>query len=65
METMSSQFQQFIASQSANMDVGTNSKGILATPGTDKESGMPVAAEKNAPGYRNQFRNEQMMGQEL
>ena len=62
---MSSQFQQFIASQSAKMDVGTNSKGILATPGTDKESGMPVAAEKNAPGHRNQFRSEQMMGQEL
>ncbi|XP_073268339.1 uncharacterized protein [Populus alba] len=65
MEIMSSQFQQFIASQPARKDIGTSSRGILATPGTDKETGMPVSAEKNAPGYRNQFRSEQMMGQEL
>jgi len=62
METISSQFQQFIASQPARKDNGTSSIGILTTPGTDKETGLPVSAEKITPGHRNQFRGEQMMG---
>ena len=65
METISSQFQQFIASQPVRKDIGTSSRGIFTTPGTDKETGMPVSAERIAPGHRNQFRGEQMMGQEL
>jgi hypothetical protein len=62
METISLQFQQFIASQPARKDIGTSSRGILTTPSTDKETGMLVSAEKIAPGHRNQFRGEQMMG---
>ncbi|XP_073260705.1 uncharacterized protein [Populus alba] len=65
METISTQFQQFIASQPARRDIGTNSKGILTTPGTKKETRMPVSVERIAPGHRNQFRGDQMMGQEL
>ena len=37
METISTQFQQFIASQPARKDIGTSSRGILTTPGTDKK----------------------------
>ncbi|KAG6788567.1 hypothetical protein POTOM_004638 [Populus tomentosa] len=55
METISTQFQQFIASQPARRDIGTSSRGIL-TPGTEKETKMPVSAERIALGHRNQFR---------
>jgi len=65
METISLQFQQFIASQPVRKDIETSSRGILTTPGNDKETRMLVSAEKIVSGHMNQFRGEQMMGQEL
>jgi hypothetical protein len=64
MESIPTQFQQFIASQPARKEIGTISRGILATPGANKETGMPVSAERITPGHKNQFRGDQMMGQE-
>ena len=65
METMSTQFQQFIAGQSMRKDIGTSSRGILTTPGMEKETRIPVSTERIPPGHRSQFRGEQMNGQEL
>ena len=65
METMSAQLQQFIAGQTMRKDIGTSSRGILATPGMEKETGIPVSIERISPGNRSHFRGEQMNGQEL
>jgi hypothetical protein len=64
MESISSQFQHFIASQPARKEIGTGSRGILATPESDKDIGMPASTERIASGHKNQFRSDQMMGQE-
>jgi hypothetical protein len=63
MKTISTQFQQFITSQPARKEIGTSSRGILATPGADKETRMSISIERIAPGHMHHFRGDQMMGQ--
>jgi len=65
MESISSQFQHFITSQTARKEIGTSSRGILATPESDKDTEMPASTERIASRHKNQFKSDQMMGQEL
>jgi hypothetical protein len=66
MELLSSQFQQFVAAQTARTETtGGQSRGILATPGMDKNVEMNASIEKITPGLGTQSRWEQMTGQEL
>jgi len=59
MELLSSQFQQFIAAQTARTErAGGHSRGILATPGMDKNVEMNASTEKITPGLRTQSRGE-------
>ena len=66
MELLSSQFQQFVTAQTARTDMtGGHSRGILTTPGRDRNVEENAYNENLAPGPRTQNRGEQMTGQEL
>jgi len=66
MELLSSQFQHFVATQTARTETaGGHSRGILATPGMDMNMEMNASTEKITPGPRTQSRGEQVTGQEL
>jgi hypothetical protein len=66
MELLSSQFQQFVVAQTARTETtGGHSRGILATPGMDRNVEVNASTEKITPGLRTQSRGEQMTGQEF
>jgi len=51
-ETLSKQFQTFLANQIAGKDLGSHSKGILHTPTMDNQEGMLPRGRSHIPGDR-------------
>jgi hypothetical protein len=51
-ESLSSQFQNFLANQMAGKETGANLKGILATLETGREAGVNTLYDGVSPGSR-------------
>jgi hypothetical protein len=65
MKLLSTQFQHFLASQITRKETGDNFKGILTTPGLDRDVETNASVEKITPEHKTQSRGNKMTGQEL
>lgn len=57
-------FKPYLASQMVGIEVGANSKGILATPNIRKDAVINTSHEEIVSGFRSQNHGDSLIGQE-
>jgi len=63
-EVLTTQFQTLLASQIVGIEVGANSKGILATPNIRKDAVINTSREEIVSRFRSQNHGDSLIGQE-